>query len=186
MGLRVGILTGGGDAPGLNAVIRAVVRRASHVEGAEILGVMNGWRGLIEDDVRPLTRNSVTGILPRGGTILGTSRVNPEDDPAYLRSIQASWAKHHLDALVVVGRQRDDPPFKGDLLVAQEESVDLALDQLDRILQRCVVRRRHARGSVEISEPSSRVNSPPPNCPSLNATHDRGAEVRSRQLPCVE
>src|SRR5215210_5553630 len=103
MGLRVGILTGGGDAPGLNAVIRAVVRRSMLVEGAEILGVMNGWRGLIDDDVHTLTRNSVTGILPRGGTILGTSRTNPQDGADYPARIRATWERHGLDALTVTG-----------------------------------------------------------------------------------
>ena len=100
--MRVGILTGGGDCPGLNAVIRAVVRRASS-EGTEIIGVKNGWRGLLEDDVIPLTRDSVTGILPRGGTILGTSRVNPENNPESIERIRSIWLKHGLDALIVVG-----------------------------------------------------------------------------------
>ena len=100
---RLGILTGGGDCPGLNAVIRAVVRRALIDDGAEVLGIKNGWRGLIDDDIHPLPRFAVTGILPRGGTILGTSRVNPTDDPAHLRRIQEHWAKHRLDALIVVG-----------------------------------------------------------------------------------
>ncbi|HYP00983.1 MAG TPA: 6-phosphofructokinase, partial [Pyrinomonadaceae bacterium] len=76
MSVRIGILTAGGDCPGLNAVIRAVVRRAL-VEDAHVFGIKNGWRGLIEDDIAPLTRRSVSGILPRGGTILGTSRTNP-------------------------------------------------------------------------------------------------------------
>ncbi|HEY0077954.1 MAG TPA: ATP-dependent 6-phosphofructokinase [Pyrinomonadaceae bacterium] len=102
MGLRIGILTGGGDCPGLNAVIRAVVRRAA-AEGGEVIGIKNGWRGLLEDDVEPLTRESVTGILPRGGTILGTSRVNPENDDESLRRIRTSWNRHALNALVVVG-----------------------------------------------------------------------------------
>ena len=103
MGLRVGILTGGGDCPGLNAVIRAVVRRSTHEEGAEVFGVMNGWRGLIEDDLRPLTRSGVTGILPRGGTILGTSRINPQDGADYPDRIRATWRKYGLDGLIVVG-----------------------------------------------------------------------------------
>jgi ATP-dependent phosphofructokinase / diphosphate-dependent phosphofructokinase len=103
MGLRVGILTGGGDCPGLNAVIRAVVRRACLQEGAEVLGVMNGWRGLIEDDLKPLTRLCVAGILPRGGTVLGTSRVNPQDGPDFTARIRATWEKHGLDALIVTG-----------------------------------------------------------------------------------
>ncbi|HYH86827.1 MAG TPA: ATP-dependent 6-phosphofructokinase [Pyrinomonadaceae bacterium] len=103
MSLRVGILTGGGDCPGLNAVIRAVVRRASCETKAEVLGVKNGWRGLIEDDVQTLTRMSVTGILPRGGTILGTSRTNPNDGADYAERIRVTWQKHKLDALIVVG-----------------------------------------------------------------------------------
>ena len=73
---KIGLMTGGGDCPGLNAVIRAVVRRAGQFQ-IEVLGLRNGWLGLIEGDVEPLTAFSVTGILPKGGTILGTSRVNP-------------------------------------------------------------------------------------------------------------
>ena len=102
MGERIGILTGGGDCPGLNAVIRAVVRLAS-ANGAEVIGIKNGWRGLLEDDMLPLTRDTVMGILPRGGTILGTSRVNPENDQSSLERIRSSWRKHELNALVVVG-----------------------------------------------------------------------------------
>jgi ATP-dependent phosphofructokinase / diphosphate-dependent phosphofructokinase len=104
MGLRVGILTGGGDCPGLNAVIRAVVRRAtSDPAESQILGIKNGWSGLIEDDVEPLTRQSVSGILPRGGTMLGTSRVNPENDESCLARIKSNWQKYELNALIVVG-----------------------------------------------------------------------------------
>jgi len=102
MSVRIGILTAGGDCPGLNAVIRAVVRRADN-EQAEVLGVKNGWRGLIEDEVEPLTRASVTGILPRGGTILGTSRVNPFDDPAQVARIRENWQNYGLDALILIG-----------------------------------------------------------------------------------
>ena len=102
--MRVGILTGGGDCPGLNAVIRAVVRRATlEKEPAEVVGIRNGWRGLIEDDTVPLSRSSVTGILPRGGTILGTSRTNPQDGADYPQRIRATWERHGLDALIVVG-----------------------------------------------------------------------------------
>jgi ATP-dependent phosphofructokinase / diphosphate-dependent phosphofructokinase len=103
MKLRVAILTGGGDCPGLNAVIRAVVRRAAREEGAEVFGVVNGWRGLIDDELRPLDRLSVTGILPRGGTILGTSRVSPADDESHIGKILRCWERHRLDALIVVG-----------------------------------------------------------------------------------
>jgi 6-phosphofructokinase 1 len=102
MSVRIGILTAGGDCPGLNAVIRAVVRRALNDSGA-VLGIRNGWRGLIDDDLELLTRERVAGILPRGGTILGTSRINPFDQPAYVARIGATWRRHGLDALVVVG-----------------------------------------------------------------------------------
>ena len=137
MGLRVGIMTGGGDCPGLNAVIRAVVRRAALVEGAEVLGVTNGWRGLIEDDLAPLTRQSVTGILPRGGTILGTSRINPNDGPDYPALIRATWERRGLDALIVVGGEgtlraaRDVWHEHGLPLVGIPKTIDNDLDGTD-------------------------------------------------------
>ena len=75
--MKVGILTGGGDCPGLNAVIRAVVRKGSFHYEDEFVGFLEGWRGLVEDKTMPLDLSSVGGILPRGGTILRTSRTNP-------------------------------------------------------------------------------------------------------------
>ena len=72
--MRVGVLTGGGDCPGLNAVIRAVVRKGEVEHGDGFVGFRDGWKGLIEDRVFPLTRENTAGILHRGGTILGTSR----------------------------------------------------------------------------------------------------------------
>lgn len=137
MGLRVGILTGGGDCPGLNAVIRAVVRRSMLVEGAEVYGVKNGWRGLIEDDLQRLTRLNVTGILPRGGTILGTSRTNPQDGPDFPDRIRATWDSHGLDALIVVGgegtlRAARDVWHEHDLpLVGIPKTIDNDLDGTD-------------------------------------------------------
>src|SRR3954471_20591050 len=97
-----GILTGGGDCPGLNAVIRAVVRR-SHAFGYDVLGIKNGWAGLVHGDVEPLTDYSVIGILPRGGTILGTSRTNPYKNTEYLQQLKANWQKFGLNYLVAVG-----------------------------------------------------------------------------------
>ena len=79
---KVGVLTGGGDCPGLNSVIRAVVRYAIQ-GGYQVVGIKNGWKGLIEKDTVDLDLKAVSGILPKGGTILGTSRTNPykkEDD----------------------------------------------------------------------------------------------------------
>ena len=75
--MRFGVLTGGGDCPGLNAVIRAIVRKGDRHYGHEIVGFRDGWRGPLEGDYEPLTIESTRGILPRGGTILGTSRTNP-------------------------------------------------------------------------------------------------------------
>jgi len=102
MSARIGLLTGGGDCPGLNAAIRAIVRRASS-DGANILGIRNGWLGLINNDVVELDRNAVAGILPRGGTILGTSRVNPLNDEQSIRIIKDNWKQLGLAGLIVVG-----------------------------------------------------------------------------------
>ena len=100
--MRIGVLTGGGDCPGLNAAIRAIVRCATDDKVA-VLGIRNGFRGLVENDVTELTRTSVIGILPRGGTILGTSRFNPLKDEACTKLLKENFAMHGLDALVVVG-----------------------------------------------------------------------------------
>jgi 6-phosphofructokinase 1 len=100
--MRIGVLTGGGDCPGLNAAIRAIVRRAS-ADQVEILGMRNGWIGLIENDVIELDRASVSGILPRGGTILGTSRFNPLKDPQSLERLKENWLTLRLGGLIVVG-----------------------------------------------------------------------------------
>lgn len=99
---RIGILTGGGDCPGLNPVIRAVVRRAL-LEGYEIVGIKNGWKGLIDNDTLPLNINTVSGILPKGGTILGTSRTNPYKKEGDLQKVKDNFKKIGLDALVAVG-----------------------------------------------------------------------------------
>jgi 6-phosphofructokinase 1 len=86
----------------LNAVIRAVVRRAI-ASRIRVLGIRNGWLGLIENDVEPLTRYSISGILPRGGTIIGTSRTNPLANEEYKQKMRDNWRKFGLDALIVVG-----------------------------------------------------------------------------------
>ncbi|MBU0547595.1 MAG: ATP-dependent 6-phosphofructokinase, partial [Candidatus Omnitrophica bacterium] len=99
---RIGILTGGGDCPGLNPVIRAVVRKAL-LEGYEIVGIKNGWKGLIENDIMPLNISTVSGILSKGGTILGTSRTNPYKKEGDLEKLKDSFKKIGLDALVTVG-----------------------------------------------------------------------------------
>jgi ATP-dependent phosphofructokinase / diphosphate-dependent phosphofructokinase len=98
----LGILTAGGDCPGLNAVIRAVVRRAMQ-EKIPVMGIHAGWQGLIDGDIKPLTRYSVAGIQYKGGTILGTSRCNPLDDEEGLLKIRDNWKKYGLKSLIVVG-----------------------------------------------------------------------------------
>ncbi len=135
--LRVGILTGGGDCPGLNAVIRAVVRRALLENRGPVFGIKNGWRGLIEGDLEVLSRTSVTGILPRGGTILGTSRVNPQQEAGDVERIRATWERHSLDAVVVVGGEgtlraaRDMWRVHGFNLVGVPKTIDNDLDGTD-------------------------------------------------------
>jgi len=99
---KIGILTGGGDCPGLNPVIRAVVRSAL-IEGYEIVGIKNGWKGLIENDTMVLNIDTVSGILPKGGTILGTSRTNPYKKEGDLNKVKDNFKKIGLDALVAVG-----------------------------------------------------------------------------------
>src|SRR2546430_11335517 len=111
--MRVGVLTAGGDCPGLNAVIRAVVRRAA-ADDVEVVGIKNGWRGLVENDHVELTRASVVGILPRGGTILGTSRLNPVEDEQ-LGRLQENLRILRLDGLIVIGGE-GSLSVGGDLL----------------------------------------------------------------------
>jgi ATP-dependent phosphofructokinase / diphosphate-dependent phosphofructokinase len=99
---RVGILTGGGDCPGLNAVIRAVTRRAVD-RGWEVAAVREGWRGLVDGIVEPLGPREVSGILPRGGTILGTTRTNPYKLENGVEKVLATFDREGLDALVAIG-----------------------------------------------------------------------------------
>lgn len=98
----IGMLTGGGDCPGLNAVIRAVVRRADGL-GYKVAGIKNGWLGLLRGTAEPLTLDSVSGILPRGGTILGTSRTNPLANEEDHKRLLANLKKLKLDYLIAVG-----------------------------------------------------------------------------------
>ncbi len=102
-GMGIGVLTGGGDCPGLNAVIRAVVRRELRDFGGEVFGFHDGWRGVIENRGEQLSVQRLRGSLPRGGTILGTSRDHPymsDDGPA---RVAETMADRQLDALIVIG-----------------------------------------------------------------------------------
>jgi ATP-dependent phosphofructokinase / diphosphate-dependent phosphofructokinase len=101
--MRIGVLTGGGDCPGLNAVIRAVVRKGVAVYGHEFVGFRDGWKGPLEGLTKPLGIAEVRGILPRGGTILGSSRTNPFKIEGGVERIKANLAEQGVDALVAIG-----------------------------------------------------------------------------------
>ena len=101
--MRVGVLTGGGDCPGLNAVIRAVVRKGVKMHGIEFVGYRDGWKGPLEGVTMPLGVPEVRGILPRGGTILGSSRTNPFKIEGGVEQIKENLARDGVDALIAIG-----------------------------------------------------------------------------------
>jgi ATP-dependent phosphofructokinase / diphosphate-dependent phosphofructokinase len=101
--MRIGMLTGGGDCPGLNAVIRAVVRKGEEQYGHTIIGYRHGWRGVIDDETIDLSVQSVRGLLPRGGTILGTSRTNPYNTPDGPAKVVETLRRDNVDALIAIG-----------------------------------------------------------------------------------
>jgi phosphofructokinase-like protein len=134
--MRIGILTGGGDCPGLNAVIRAVVRKGIAEHEDEIVGFHDGWRGVLEADTVPLDLSAVRGILPRGGTILGTSRTNPYGIEGGADRVLANLERLGIDALVPIGgedtlgvatRLADD----GVRVVGVPKTIDNDLDSTD-------------------------------------------------------
>ena len=99
---RIAVLTGGGDCPGLNSVIRAVVRKSCSI-GIEVIGIQNGWKGLVQKEIIPLDLQTISGIQHRGGTILGTSRTNPYKKPEQLEAVRKNFRQLQIDALIVVG-----------------------------------------------------------------------------------
>jgi phosphofructokinase-like protein len=99
----IGVLTAGGDCPGLNAVIRGLVTRATQTHDAEVVGIMNGWEGLMDGDVKMLDERDVRGILGKGGTILGTSRKDPYVHGEGFASVAKTLARNDIDSLVVIG-----------------------------------------------------------------------------------
>jgi 6-phosphofructokinase 1 len=101
--MKIGMLTGGGDCPGLNAVIRAVVRKGIFTYGDNFVGFLEGWRGLVDDNNMVLDLEAVGGILPRGGTILRTSRTNPSKRPDGIDRCLASLEKNKIEALIAIG-----------------------------------------------------------------------------------
>jgi ATP-dependent phosphofructokinase / diphosphate-dependent phosphofructokinase len=101
--MRIGILTGGGDCPGLNAVIRAVVRKGIDGYGDQLLGFRDGWRGVLEGSFIELTMNETRGILPRGGTILGSSRTNPYKRDDGVDQVRQTLSDFNLDGIIAIG-----------------------------------------------------------------------------------
>jgi len=154
--MRIGVLTGGGDCPGLNAAIRAIVRKGIDAHGHELIGFRDGWRGPLEGDQADLTLESIRGILPRGGTILGTSRTNPfrrDDGPArVLQNLErlgvegliaiggedtlgAASRLHSEHGLPVVGVPKtiDNDLGATDLTFGFDTAVQVATDAIDRL-----------------------------------------------------
>lgn len=99
---KIGVLTGGGDCPGLNAVIRAVVRKSIKYDW-DVIGIRNGWKGLINGEIELLSDYSVSGILPKGGTIIGTSRTNPFKNEGDIQRVTENIKKFGIDAIVAIG-----------------------------------------------------------------------------------
>ena len=157
--MRVGVLTGGGDCPGLNAVIRAVGRQVM-VGGGEFIGVRDGWHGLVEGLFEPLGLREISGLLPRGGTIIGTTRTNPYKVDGGVERVRENVSSAGLDALVVgveraaigrIGPRERRHPHGARIALPDEEGVEVAVCE-------CPERYRHeaepADGST--SRPTSR------------------------------
>src|SRR6266571_2784864 len=136
--MRIGVLTGGGDCPGLNAVIRALVRKGVPEYGYEFLGFRDGWRGPLEGDTVPLDIQAVRGILPRGGTILGSSRTNPLTDSAAaggrsgLERIKGNLSGLGVD-VVGVPKTIDNDLGATDYTFGFDTAVNIAMEAIDRL-----------------------------------------------------
>ena len=101
--MKIGVLTGGGDAPGTNAVIRAIVRKAVKQYDDEVIGIRDGWRGLLEADFTPLDQEAITAILTRGGSILGFSRTNPFKSKNGVRRVLQNMEESGIEAVIAIG-----------------------------------------------------------------------------------
>jgi 6-phosphofructokinase 1 len=101
--VRVGLLTGGGDVPGLNAAIRAVVKRGEGEYGHSIIGFRNGWRGVVDGDIIPPSRNHIRNVLPVGGTLLGTARFHPHSSNGGIDAVLATLEAERIEALICIG-----------------------------------------------------------------------------------
>jgi 6-phosphofructokinase 1 len=153
--MRIGLLTGGGDCPGLNAVIRAVVRRAEMDHGDTIVGFRNGWKGMAEGDIVDLSVDSTRGLVTRGGTVLGTARYHPHEHPDGVGMVFESFKRNKLDAVVCIGgdgtlsaagelsdqglpmigvpKTIDNDVVETDASVGFDTAVSIATEALDRV-----------------------------------------------------
>jgi len=133
---RIGILTGGGDCPGLNAVIRAVVRKGVNRYGHAIVGYKDGWRGVLHNQRIDLTPDNTSGILHRGGTILGSSRTNPFKEERGVERVKASLSEERIDCLIAVGGEdtlgvADKLHSEGVAVVGVPKTIDNDLSATD-------------------------------------------------------
>jgi len=132
---KIGVLTGGADCPGLNSVIRAVVRKGI-AEGYLVTGIKNGWLGLVDNDMRVLDLRLTSGILDKGGTILGTSRINPSKSPEQIEQIKENYKRSGMDALIAVGGEETlkiavQMAKEGLNIIGVPKSIDNALSGTD-------------------------------------------------------
>ncbi len=153
--MRVGLLTGGGDVPGLNAAIRAVVKRGEGEYGHSIIGFRNGWRGVVDGDLFPLTRSHIRNVLPVGGTLLGTARYHPHASDGGLDAVMATLEAERIEALICIGgdgtlhaaskvaeagvrmvaipKTIDNDVWGTDRSIGFDTAVEIATEALDRV-----------------------------------------------------
>jgi 6-phosphofructokinase 1 len=153
--VRVGLLTGGGDVPGLNAAIRAVVKRGEGEYGHSIIGFRNGWRGVVDGDIVPLSRSHIRNVLPVGGTLLGTARFHPHAADGGLDAVLATLEAERIEALICIGgdgtlhaaskvaeagvkivaipKTIDNDVWGTDRSIGFDTAVEIATEALDRV-----------------------------------------------------
>ena len=153
--MRVGLLTGGGDVPGLNAAIRAVVKRGEGEYAHSLVGFRNGWRGVVDGDVMPLSRQQIRNVLPVGGTMLGTARYHPRVEDGSIDAVLATLELERIDALICIGgdgtlnaaskvadagvpivaipKTIDNDVFGTDVSIGFDTAVSIATEAIDRL-----------------------------------------------------
>jgi len=153
--MRVGLLTGGGDVPGLNAAIRAVVKRGEGEYAHSLVGFRNGWRGVVDGDVMPLSRQQIRNVLPVGGTMLGTARYHPRVEDGSIDAVLATLELERIDALICIGgdgtlhaaskvadagvpivaipKTIDNDVFGTDVSIGFDTAVAIATEAIDRL-----------------------------------------------------